>query len=90
VTTALRSTPAVGLTIARFGHPTSGLLADHRIEVFPLLSSGEKLILMTSHEDVDLWTRQDDPWGLPWSGKAEDWSVRMIERDKRSLFLCHT
>src|SRR5258708_6179792 len=79
-----------GDLVARLGHPTFGLLADHRIELFPLLSGGEKLILMTSHEDVDLWTRQDDPWCLPWLGKPGDWSVGAIERDMRLLFLCHT
>ena len=87
--TALRSTPAVGLAIPCFGHPTAGLLADHCVELFPLLSGGEKLILMAGQKDVDLWTCQDDPWFLPRVWEAEDRSVGAIERDKRLLFLCH-
>ena len=87
---ALRSAPAVGLTIAYFCHPASGLLADHRVELFPLLPGGEKLILVASHEDVDLWTGQDDLRSSPRSGKAEDRSVGAIERNERLLFLRDT
>src|SRR5712692_626253 len=89
VTTALRSPFAVSLAIPGLGHPTVGPLADHRIELFPLLSGGEKLILVASHEDVDLWTCQDDSWCLLWLGKAEDWSVGAIERDIELLLLGH-
>src|SRR5260370_31404303 len=63
------------------------ILTDRGIELFPLLSCCEKLILMTSHKDVGLWTCQDDSWLFLWVWKAEDRSVGAIERNERLLFL---
>src|SRR6266700_704346 len=90
LTTALCSPPAVALTVACFCHPTAGLLADHRIELLPLLSRSEELILMASHEDIDFWTGQDDLRCSPRPEKPEDRSVSARERDKWLLFPCST
>src|SRR5260370_41527013 len=86
VTTPLCSPFAIGLAIASFGHATL-ILTDRGIELFPLLSCCEKLILMASHKDVGLWTCQDDSWLFLWVWKAEDRSVGAIERNERLLFL---
>src|SRR5579859_4379998 len=86
VTAVLRSPFAVGLPITSLCHAPL-ILADHRIELFPLLTCGEKLILVASQKDIRLGTCQDDLWLFPWSREAQDWSVGAIERDMLMLLV---
>src|SRR5579884_3150346 len=86
VTAALRSPFAVGLAITSLCHAPL-ILADHRIELFPLLTCGEKLILVARQKDIRLWTCQDDLWLFPRVWEAEDWPIDAIERSELILFV---
>jgi len=84
---AVSTTRAIGLAIPRIRHAMSLLLADHGVERFPELACGKELILMTSHEDVRLWTGQDGLWLHPFSRNTEDRPVSAIVGDHWMLHL---